>query len=108
MSPNKLSDKQLVLLSAAAQHPQRAVEVAADLKGEEGLAMLLAGQSIDSTMQHQRPADVSDDALTLTVPVCLKRVGARCGCWLRTPMIKRRPIRVYSKSSFALTTFWHA
>ncbi len=41
----------------------------------DGLATLLAGQSIDPTMQDQRPASVSDDALTLTVPAHLKRVG---------------------------------
>ncbi len=33
MSPNKLTDTQLVLLSAAAQHPQGAVELRSDRKG---------------------------------------------------------------------------
>jgi len=33
MSTNKLSDTQLVLLSAAAQHPEGAIEPASDLKG---------------------------------------------------------------------------
>jgi hypothetical protein len=33
MSANKLTDTQLVLLSAAAQHPEGAIELASDLKG---------------------------------------------------------------------------
>jgi hypothetical protein len=33
MSTNKLTDTQLVLLSAAAQHPEGAIELASDLKG---------------------------------------------------------------------------
>jgi capsular polysaccharide biosynthesis protein len=33
MSMNKLTDTQLVLLSAAAQHPEGAIELAPDLKG---------------------------------------------------------------------------
>ena len=33
MSANKLTDTQLVLLSAAAQHPEGTIELASDLKG---------------------------------------------------------------------------
>jgi hypothetical protein len=33
MSANKLTDTQLVLLSAAAQHPEGAIELSSDLKG---------------------------------------------------------------------------
>src|SRR5215471_7730223 len=34
MSRNKLADTQLVLLSAAAQHPEGAIELPSDLKGD--------------------------------------------------------------------------
>jgi len=39
------------------------------------LTALLARESVDLTMQDQRPPNASDDVLTLTVPVRLKRVG---------------------------------
>jgi Protein of unknown function (DUF3489) len=54
MSPNKLNDKQLVLLSAAAQHPQRAVEVAADLKG--GAAKKVVGKLLRDGLVEEIPA----------------------------------------------------
>jgi hypothetical protein len=54
MSPNKLNDKQLVLLSAAAQHPQRAVEVAADLKG--GTAKKVVGKLLRDGLVEEIPA----------------------------------------------------
>src|ERR1700704_1211812 len=46
MSANKLTDTQLVLLSAAAQHPEGAIELASDLKGgadKKAVSRLLRG-----------------------------------------------------------------
>ena len=39
------------------------------------LARVLAGQSIDLTRQNRLPDHASNDALILTAPACLKRVG---------------------------------
>ena len=48
MSANQLTDTQLVLLSAAAQHPEGAIELASDLKGstvKKTVGRLLRGGS---------------------------------------------------------------
>jgi hypothetical protein len=42
MSSNKLTDTQLVLLSAAAQHPEGAIDLPSDLKG--GVAKKVVGK----------------------------------------------------------------
>jgi hypothetical protein len=42
MSANKLTDTQLVLLSAAARHPEGAIELASDLKGAAAKKSLAA------------------------------------------------------------------
>jgi Protein of unknown function (DUF3489) len=50
MSPNKLTDTQLMLLSSAAQHPDGAIERAPDLKGsaaERAVGKLLRGGLIE-------------------------------------------------------------
>jgi hypothetical protein len=50
MSANKLADTQLVLLSAAAQHPEGAIELASELKGgaaKKAVGKLLRGGSIE-------------------------------------------------------------
>ena len=47
MSANKLTDTQLVLRSAAAQHPEGAIELASDLKG--GAAKKTIGKLLCAT-----------------------------------------------------------
>jgi Protein of unknown function (DUF3489) len=81
MSPNKLNDKQLVLLSAAAQHPQRAVEVTADLKG--GAANKIVGKLLRDGLVEEIPARGplpawrrDDDAGPLALRITLQGLAA--------------------------------
>ena len=54
MSANQLTDTQLVLLSAAAQHPEGAIERASDLKG--GTAKKTVGKLVRDGLIEQIPA----------------------------------------------------
>jgi hypothetical protein len=54
MSANKLTDTQLVLLSAAAQHPEGAIEFASDLKG--GAAKKVVGKLLRDGLIEEIPA----------------------------------------------------
>jgi hypothetical protein len=54
MSANKLTDTQLVLLSAAAQHPEGAIELASDLKG--GAATKAIGKLLRDGFIEEIPA----------------------------------------------------
>ncbi len=54
MSTNKLTDTQLVLLSAAAQHPEGAIELASDLKG--GAAKKAVGKLLREGFIEEIPA----------------------------------------------------
>jgi Protein of unknown function (DUF3489) len=54
MSANKLTDAQLVLLSTAAQHPEGAIELAADLKG--AAAKKLVGKLLRDGLIEETPA----------------------------------------------------
>ena len=54
MSANKLTDTQLVLLSAAAQHPEGAIELASDLKG--GAAKKTIGKLLRDGLIEEIPA----------------------------------------------------
>ena len=54
MSMNKLNDRQLVLLSAAAQHPEGAIELASDLKG--GAAKKAVGKLLREGLIEEIPA----------------------------------------------------
>jgi hypothetical protein len=54
MSTNKLTDTQLVLLSAAAQHPEGAIESASDLKG--GAAKKAVGKLLRDGFIEEIPA----------------------------------------------------
>ena len=54
MSANKLTDTQLVLLSAAARHPEGAIEVAADIKG--GAARKAVGKLLRGGFIEEIPA----------------------------------------------------
>jgi len=54
MSANKLTDTQLVLLSAAAQHPEGAIELASDLKG--GAAKKAVGKLLREGLIEEIPA----------------------------------------------------
>jgi hypothetical protein len=54
MSANKLTDTQLVLLSAAAQHPEGAIEFAPDLKG--GAATKAVGKLLRDGLIEDIPA----------------------------------------------------
>jgi hypothetical protein len=54
MSANKLTDTQLVLLSAAAQHPEGAIELASDLKG--GAAKKAVGKLLRDGFIEEIPA----------------------------------------------------
>ena len=54
MSANKLTDTQLVLLSAAARHPEGAIELASDLKG--GAAKKAVGKLLREGLIEEIPA----------------------------------------------------
>lgn len=54
MSTNKLTDRQLVLLSAGAQHPEGAIELASDLKG--GAAKKAVGKLLREGFIEEIPA----------------------------------------------------
>ena len=54
MSANKLTDTQLVLLSAAAQHPEGAIELASDLKG--GAAKKTIGKLLTDGLVEEVPS----------------------------------------------------
>jgi hypothetical protein len=54
MSSNKFTDTQLVLLSAAAQHPEGATELASDLKG--GIAKKAVGKLMRDGLIEEIPA----------------------------------------------------
>jgi hypothetical protein len=54
MSANKLTDTQLVLLSAAAQHPEGAIELASDFKG--GVAKKAVGKLLHDGLIEEIPA----------------------------------------------------
>ncbi len=54
MSSTKLTDAQLVLLSAAAQHPERAIEVAPDLNG--GATKKTVGKLLRDGLIEEIPA----------------------------------------------------
>jgi hypothetical protein len=54
MSANKLTDRQLVLLSAAAQHAEGAIELASDLKG--GVAKKAVGELLRNGFIEEIPA----------------------------------------------------
>ena len=54
MSANQLTDTQLVLLSAAAQHPEGAIELASDLQG--GTAKKTVGRLLRGGLIEKIPA----------------------------------------------------
>ncbi len=55
MSANQLTDTQLVLLSAATQHPEGAIELASDLKG--GAATKAVGKLLRGGLIEEIPSD---------------------------------------------------
>jgi uncharacterized protein DUF3489 len=87
MSANKLTDPQLVLLSAAARHPEGAIELASDLKG--GAAKKAVGKLLRDGLIEEIPArgalpvwrrddDAGPLALRIT-PHSLAAIGAEAG-----------------------------
>ena len=88
MSANKLTDTQLVLLSAAAQHPEGAIELASDLKG--GAAKKTIGKLLRDGLIEEIPAigalpvwrrDDDAGALALRItPHGLAAIGVEAGC----------------------------
>jgi len=87
MSANKLTDTQLVLLSAAAQHPEGAIEFAPDLKG--GAATKAVGKLLRDGFIEKIPANGAlpvwrrdDDAGPLALritPHGLAAIGVEAG-----------------------------
>lgn len=87
MSANKLTDTQLVLLSAAAQHPEGAIELASDLKG--GAAKKTIGKLLRDGLIEEIPAigalpvwrrDDDAGALALRItPHGLAAIGVEAG-----------------------------
>jgi len=87
MSANKLTDTQLVLLSAAAQHPEGAIELASDPKG--GAAKKAIGKLLRDRLIEEIPARGvlpvwrrDDDAGTLELritPQGLAEIGVEAG-----------------------------
>src|SRR5439155_14681698 len=87
MSTNKLSDTQLVLLSAAAQHPEGAIEPASDLQGgaaKKAVGKLLRGGFIEEIPARgalpvwRRDDDTGALALRIT-PHGLAAIGVEAG-----------------------------
>jgi len=87
MSANKLTDTQLVLLSAAAQHPEGAIELASDLKdsaAEKAIGKLLQGGLIEEIPAcgvlpvWRRDDDAGPRALRIT-PRGLAVIGVEAG-----------------------------
>jgi hypothetical protein len=87
MSVNKLTDTQLVLLSAAAQHPEGAIELASDLKGDA--AKKAVGKLLRDGLIEEIPAGAAlpvwrrdDDAGALGLritPHGLTTIGVEAG-----------------------------
>ena len=97
MSANKLTDTQLVLLSAAAQHPEGAIELASDLKGstvKKTVGRLLRGGFVEEIPAcgalpvWRRDDDAGPRALRIT-PHGLAAIGVEAGAtgWLMTQSI---------------------
>ncbi len=93
MSTNKLSDTQLVLLSAAAQHPEGAIEPASDLQGgaaKKAVGKLLRGGFIEEIPARgalpvwRRDDDAGPLALRIT-PHGLAAIGVEAGAAERKP-----------------------
>ena len=87
MSANQLTDTQLVLLSAAAQHPEGAIELASDLKdgaAEKAIGKLLQGGLIEEIPAGgalpvwRRDDDAGPRALRIT-PHGLAAIGVEAG-----------------------------
>src|SRR6516164_155655 len=87
MSANKLTDTQLVLLSAAAQHPEGAIEFASDPKdgaAEKAVGKLLQGRLIEEIPARgalpvwRRDDDAGPRALRIT-PHGLAAIGVEAG-----------------------------
>ena len=87
MSANQLTDKQLVLLSAAAQHPEGAIELASDLKGstvKKTVGRLLRGGFVEEIPARgalpvwRRDDDAGPRALRIT-PRGLAVIGVEAG-----------------------------
>src|SRR6266568_7626951 len=87
MSTNKLTDTQLVLLSAASQHPEGAIELASDLKGgaaKKAVGKLLRGGFIEEIPARgalpvwRRDDDAGPLALRIT-PHGLAAIGVEAG-----------------------------
>jgi len=86
MSANKLTDTQLVLLSAAAQHPEGAIELASDLKGgtKKAVGKLLRDGFIEEIPARgalpvwRRDGDAGPLALRIT-PHGLAAIGVEAG-----------------------------
>ena len=87
MSANQLTDTQLVLLSAAAQHPEGAIELASDLKdgaAEKAIDKLLQGGVIEEIPAGgalpvwRRDDDAGPPALRIT-PHGLAAIGVEAG-----------------------------
>src|SRR6516225_1891373 len=87
MSANQLTDTQLVLLSAAAQHPEGAIELASDLKdgaAEKAIGKLLQGGLIEEIPAGgalpvwRRDDDAGPRALRIT-PHGLAEIGVEAG-----------------------------
>ena len=86
MSANKLTDTLLVLLSAAAQHPEGAIELASDLKGgtKKAVGKLLRGGFIEEIPARgalpvwRRDDDAGALALRIT-PHGLAAIGVEAG-----------------------------
>ena len=70
-APNEVKATLMALLCRVEIKPDR-IEITIS---RNHLAALLAGQSTDLTMEAERLGRESDDAVTLQVPACLKRVG---------------------------------
>ena len=87
MSANQLTDTQLVLLSAAARHPEGAIELASDLKGgtaKKTVGRLLRGGSVEEIPAcgalpvWRRDDDAGPRALRIT-PHGLAVIGVEAG-----------------------------
>jgi hypothetical protein len=86
MSTNKLTDTQLVLLSAAAQHPEGAIEPASDLKGatKKAVGKLLRDGFIEEisargALPVWRPDDDAGPVALRITPHGLATIGVEAG-----------------------------